>query len=382
MQCEKLFKEIDNLYPKYLKVWEDVCNIESPTNFKEGVDKVAEYFINMAEKLSWKVEVLKQEVAGDVLVITANEGAGEKPVCFSGHSDTVHPIGLFGSPAVKMDEEKIYGPGVMDCKGGIVASFMAMEALIKCGYKKRPLMLLIQSDEEVSSSISHKETINYICERAKDAVAFFNTEGQVKGTAVIERKGILRYRFEISGVALHSARCAEAANAIREAAYKIIELEKIKDAKGITCNCGLINGGSAVNTVAAKCTFTVDIRFLNEKQLNEAREKVKKIAETVYIEGCSTKLEEISFRPAMEYCEKNAALLDKMNEIFAECGLETLKARLCLSGSDAAYTTLREIPTIDNIGVAGGNIHSKDEFAYLESLKTSAKNMATAAYMI
>lgn len=382
MNFENLVEEIDKLYPKYLKVWEDVCNIESPTNFKEGVDKVSEYFINMAEKLSWKVEVLKQEVAGDVVVITANVGAGEKPVCFSGHSDTVHPLGLFGSPAVKMDDEYIYGPGVMDCKGGIVASFMAMEALIKCGYNRRPLMLLIQSDEEVGSSISGRETIKYICEKAKNAVAFFNTEGSVGDTVVTERKGILRYRFTVSGVALHSARCAEASNAISEAAHKIIELEKIKDADGVTCNCGVISGGTTANTVAAECTFTADIRFVNEEQLLWVREKVKEIAETVYVNGCTAKIEEISFRPAMEKCEKNIKLLDKMNEIYRECGMKELKPRFNLSGSDAAYTTLSGIPTVDCIGVEGKNIHSKDECARLSSLKESAKKMAAVAYYI
>lgn len=382
MKCEKLFETIDSLYDKYVKIWEDVCNIESPTNFKEGVDKVSEYFINMAEKLSWKVEVLKQEVAGDVVVITANEGAGEKPVCFSGHSDTVHPLGLFGSPAVKMDDEYIYGPGVMDCKGGIVASFMAMEALIKCGYNRRHLMLLIQSDEEVGSSISGRETIKYICEKAKNAVAFFNTEGSVGDTVVTERKGILRYRFTVSGVALHSARCAEASNAISEAAHKIIELEKIKDADGVTCNCGVISGGTTANTVAAECTFTADIRFVNEEQLLWVREKVKEIAETVYVKGCTAKAEEISFRPAMEKCEKNIKLLDKMNEIYRECGMKELKPRFNLSGSDAAYTTLSGIPTVDCIGVEGKNIHSKDECARLSSLKESAKKMAAVAYYI
>ena len=40
MDHKVLFDEIDRLYPDYLKVWEDVCNIESPTIYKEGVDKV------------------------------------------------------------------------------------------------------------------------------------------------------------------------------------------------------------------------------------------------------------------------------------------------------------------------------------------------------
>lgn len=382
MNCEKLFEIIDSLNEKYIKIWEDVCNIESPTNYKEGVDKVSEYFIKLANELGFKVEVLKQKVAGDVVCITANEASDAEPVCFSGHSDTVHPIGLFGTPAVKMDDEKIYGLGVMDCKGGIVASFMAMDALVKCGYTKRPLMLLIQSDEEVGSSISNLETINYICEKAKNAVAFFNTEGMVGDTVVIKRKGILRYRFNISGVALHSSRCAEASNAIGEAAYKIIELEKIKDKDGLTCNCGIISGGTTANTVAAECTFTADIRFLNEEELLWVREKVRTIAETVYVKGCTTTCEQISFRPAMEEREENFKLLSKMNEIYKECGFTELEPRFSISGSDAAYTTICGIPTVDCIGVEGMNIHSKDEYALLSSLAKSAKRMAVVAYKI
>ena len=41
---EKLFETIDALFPTYLKVWEDVCNLESPTEDKNGVDQVGAYF--------------------------------------------------------------------------------------------------------------------------------------------------------------------------------------------------------------------------------------------------------------------------------------------------------------------------------------------------
>jgi hypothetical protein len=50
MKCEALFAKIDELYPKYVKVWEDVCNIESPTADKAGVDEVCQYIVNMAEE--------------------------------------------------------------------------------------------------------------------------------------------------------------------------------------------------------------------------------------------------------------------------------------------------------------------------------------------
>ena len=50
MECLELFEKIDELNEKYIKIWEDVCNIESPTNFKRGVDAVGEYFIKLARE--------------------------------------------------------------------------------------------------------------------------------------------------------------------------------------------------------------------------------------------------------------------------------------------------------------------------------------------
>ena len=42
---DQIVKIIDELNEEYVKIWEDICNIESPWNCKEGVDAVGEYFI-------------------------------------------------------------------------------------------------------------------------------------------------------------------------------------------------------------------------------------------------------------------------------------------------------------------------------------------------
>lgn len=382
MKCEKLFSEIEKSEEKYLDMLEEVCNIESPTAFKEGVDAVGKYFSDVAVSHGWMIETFRQDISGDVICITFNPDAKGAPVSVSGHMDTVHPVGSFGNPPVRRDSENMYGPGVMDCKGGIVAAVMAMDALEKCGYCDRPVKLFLQSDEENGSASSSKATINYICEKAKGSIAFLNLEGIKGDTAVLERKGILRYRFNIKGRALHSSRCAEAANAIAEAAYKIIELEKMKDAGGLTCNCGIIEGGTTANTVAEECTFVADIRFSTEDELAIVKNKVSEIAKHITVEGCSCKAEEISFRPAMALCDRNIKLLDKMNDIYKENGLPELKGRACLSGSDAAYATEAGIPCVDNLGTEGGNIHSVKEYIRLQSLSESAKRIAAFIYCV
>lgn len=110
MSYTELFSQIEALNQEYLSFLEDVCNIESPTALKEGVDKVAYFFADKAKEKGWKVEVFKQDKAGDVICITLNPEIDEKPISLSGHIDTVHPVGLFGYPPVKRDNEKNVRP--------------------------------------------------------------------------------------------------------------------------------------------------------------------------------------------------------------------------------------------------------------------------------
>lgn len=382
MVCEKLFSEIDSLNEKYLDVLEDVCNIESPTAFKKGVDKVAYYFANMAKGKGWKVEVCKQKVAGDVVCITLNPESTEKPISLSSHLDTVHPIGLFGTPAVKRDDTKMYGPGVLDCKGGAVSAFMAMDALEKVGFKKRPVMLLLQTDEEVGSRISNHETINYICEKTKDSVGFINLEGSSGNTAVLQRKGVVRLEFNIKGKAAHSSRCFQGASAIAEAAHIILELEKYKDPENTTCNCGVISGGTVANTVAEECTFTADFRYATEENYREIKALIEKICNNPHLEGIKCTAKILNDRPAMEKVQRNLDFLEKINEIYIQNGMPALEARGALGGSDAAHITEYGTPCIDNLGTEGDYIHSMNEFIYLSSLSESAKKIAAVAYCI
>ena len=383
MEHTKLFETIDRLSDEYVRFLLDICNIESPTDHKAGVDAVGTYFAERARARGWKVEYHEEAVAGNVVAITMCADAPGTPIALSGHMDTVHPIGSFGTPAAYIGDGKLYGPGATDCKGGIVAAFLAMAALEDCGFSDRPVMLLLQSDEENSSRFSEKRTIGYICEKAKDAAAFLNCEGHIRGYLCLARKGILRYQFRVFGKAVHSSKCDEGVSAIAEAAHKILELEKYKDKEwGITCNCGLIEGGTAENSVPAECVFTADLRVSDEADARLAEELVQRVAQTSYIEGSRCEVVLKSKRVPMEYTERNVALLARMNEVFSAVGLPTVEGRRRHGGSDAADATAYGIPAIDNMGVTGEHIHSAGEYMEICSLAESAKRIAAVtAYL-
>ncbi len=374
---KKTFQKIDSLMDEYTKILEDVVCIESPSLSKSKVDEVGKYFVNLALRNGWEVEIEKFEEYGDVVTIIMNKNAPGSLITLSGHMDTVHSVGTFGVPPIKREGDKLIGPGTVDCKGGIVAGFLAMNALADMGYKDRPIMMILQSNEEIGSP----KTIDYICEKAKDSVAFLNLEGHEKyfeGKACLKRKGIARFLFDIKGVETHSSYCArEGANSIAEAAHKILELEKIKNDDGLTFNCGVIEGGTTPNTVPGSCKFKLDVRFATNKEYEEAKEIVKRVADTNYINGCVTEVSQISMRVAMELNDKNINLLNKVNKIFDANGLTELEIGERSGGSDASCVSSYGIPCIDSLGIGGERAHSVEEYALISSMAESAKRIAS-----
>ena len=382
MSIEKIFRQIDALFPTYLSVWEALCTIESPSDSKEGLDAACDYVIALAAERGWEIEVFEDTgKAGKIASITLAPRAKGSLLCLSGHLDTVHPVGLFGYPPTRMEGDRIYGPGVTDCKGGIVAALLAMDALDRAGFSDRPVRLLLQSDEEVGSRYSDRRTINYIIDQSKDAVAFLNLEPAYPGTACIARKGIVTYTFTVNGVEAHTSLCAVAgSNAILEAAHKIIELEKIKDDAGLTCCCSVISGGTVSNTVPGQCVFKANVRYATREQLAYMDDYAKAVSEKVFVKGCTTTFTRSSRgRIMMELCERNLSLLDALNEAFKKAGLSPLEGKKRGGGSDAADVTEAGIPCLDSLGVVGDYIHSADEVAEIESLRQAAMRIASAA---
>ena len=383
MNHNEVFSKIDSLYGRYLDILREVCEIESPTDHKVGVDAVGRYFLDFAASRGWETDIHREALSGDAIAITMNPNAPGAPVSLSGHMDTVHPVGSFGDTPVRRDEECTFGPGTVDCKGGLIAALLAMDALDALGFSERPVKLLLQSDEEIGSRLSEKRTINYICDMAKGSAAFLNLEGNSGEYFTVARKGIANFRFTVIGKEAHSSSCAtEGASAIAEAAYKIIELEKFKDEGGITCNCGVISGGSVPNTVAGRCEFIANFRFATAKELSEVKAAVSRIAEETHVHGCSCTVEQFSERVAMEKTERNLALADRINDIFRKVGRPPRKTKSGLGGSDAADVTAAGIPCLDSFGVRGGYVHSEREYMFNISLSDAAKEIAAVILYI
>ncbi len=369
---QNIFSYITSNQEKYVSFWENICNIEGTAADKIQIDRLADEITEFAVSEGFSVTRIPFEKCGDYLVIDTCPSA-EKGCAFMAHTDTVHKIGSFGIPAVRRDGDILYGPGVIDCKGGIAIALLTMKALKENGYDKN-LRLLLTTDEEVSNRLSGEKGIDAIKDQLAGYKAAFNCEVGREGEIVVSRKGILRAVIEIKGVSAHSGiDYIKGVSAVREAAYKIIELETKSDPDNITYNCGIVSGGEKPNIVPERCEITVDVRVRDSVGMAEAERVLREITEKSFVEGTSATLKPISRREAMLRNEDTERLFDILCDVANKYNFGELVAVESGGGSDSAYSQLAGVPSVCAVGACGDFCHTDREFAYISSLEKQAK---------
>ena len=370
---QEAFRAADVRLQEYASFLEQICGIESKSEDKQAIDRVCEAVLAKGEECGFIVRRFPQEKAGNVASLTYNP-EGKKPmVCVSAHMDTVHLKGAFGDPPVRRDGDVLRGPGVMDCKGGIAVGLLVMHILKDIGYGDRPVRLILQSEEEIQCILSGGKTLDFLREEAEGAAAFFNLEGREPGKITTFRKGIIRAEMTVRGRAAHAGDYFEGISAVREAAHKVIRLEKQSEKDGITYNCGIIRGGTAMNVIPAECRIYIDVRIRSDEEYRKAMRVLEEAAAHADAPGTSSEVRVISSRRPMERTEANVALFRHIDFVCRACGFGPMEENASNGGSDAAYASLMGIPTVDDLGVIGDHYHSLDEWCSIPSIAESAK---------
>jgi len=360
---------------RFLDLWLELVRAESPSSNKECVDKVGQIVKAFAEEICFSHRTVPFEKAGDGIVIEYNNGSKEAPVLLGAHMDTVFAVGEFGENPVRQEGSILYGPGVHDCKSGIILGLTTLYLLKQSGYADRPVKLMLSPDEERSNTFSGQAGRDFIRHEASSSFCAFNLDGGYEEKFVVSRFGITRNNFVIKGIPAHAGVFYDKGrSAIKEAAHKIIELEKETCLERMTFNCGTITGGTVTNVVPEHCTVGIDTRFRDADALKQAQAILRRIADTVFVEGTTCTLEQVSYRPCMS--ETPASL--KLAELYMAChkavtGKDITPTGGNRGGSDASNMAETGLPTIDTVGIIGSLYHTKLEWADSSTLLPRAE---------
>lgn len=373
MEFGQLETVIEERYEDYVSFLCDICSFEARADDVKTLNKMVDFIEAYATKEGFTVERCPMEKCADFLCIDMNKGA-QKGGLMLAHMDTVHEKGVFGENPITRLEDRIIGPGVIDCKGGIAVALLAMKTLLQNGYPKH-LRLLLTSDEEVSNVLGGEAELEFFKEKCEGFPCALNCELSENNRVVISRKGICKYRIDVKGISGHSGvHYFECRNPIEEAAHKIIALQSKSERGGITYSCNIINaGGNMVNVIPETCTVFVDVRFPLKSDLERIEDTMREIVGKSYVDKTSSTFTALTVRPPMERNEKTDELFEKIVGISRKYGLGEITPFESGGGSDSCYTQALGIPSICGMGAGGKFCHTTNEYVITRSVAQRAK---------
>ncbi|WP_026689618.1 M20 family metallopeptidase [Alteribacter aurantiacus] len=335
---------------------------ESPTYRKELVDKCSGILMKMFEKhLGATSVVYPQLKRGDHFRVKV--GKGRKRILILVHVDTVWDQGRL---VTYKKDGKIFGPGAMDMKGGIVQGIWAVKALKACGgLQGKEVVFLCTSDEEVGSQTSK----SIIESEAKKSQVVLVLEPPVSETGAIKtsRSGIGLYDYYIKGRGAHAGIDHEkGVSAVKELAHQILKLEELTDyRRGTTVNVGVVSGGSRLNVIPDTARARIDFRVKSNQEANRLIRIIEKPVPVT--EGISISVKGHLNRPPMEKTDSTAILFERVKEAGRKVGL-LLEESHVGGGSDGNFTAALGIPTIDGLGCFGDGAHALHEHIFLDQM--------------
>lgn len=344
-----------------------MVEVETPSGDEAAIVRFADLLEAKTSDIA-KMRRVKARGFGPQLLLEFDLPGGRKSGQILGlaHSDTVHPMGTLSKFPFAARSGCLYGPGVLDIKGGIALFIYAVRALRELDIPvAKKVVLQIVSDEEIGSDASRELTEKMA--RQSDYVLVVEPGTGLSGKLKTARKGTGDYSVKVHGIASHAGvDFSSGASAIVEVAKQIEVIAGFTElTKGITVNPGVVRGGTRTNVVADYAQVDVDIRIAKLKDFTVLDRKFRKLK--AFDKRCRIEVEGGLNRPPMERTREIAKLFEKAKQLASELGI-VLEESSTGGGSDGNFTAALGVPTLDGLGCVGDGAHTLHECLLIERI--------------
>ncbi len=356
-----------------LAVLRQLVEIESPSHDKAAVDRMGERVAGLLQAAGATVERLPRDGVGDPVLGRWEGGPGDPSILLLCHTDTVWPLGTLEERPVRVEGERLYGPGAFDMKAGIVIALTALRGLAALGrHPVGAVTMLCNGDEEIGSRGSR----GLIEKLAAESDLVLCLEPAIPGGSLkTARKGVAGYTMRVRGRPAHAGADHEkGVNAIEEMAHQVLSLQALTDyPSGTTVNVGVIKGGSATNVVPAECEIQVDVRVTSREEAE--RVSVLMAGLKPHLPGAELTVEGGLGHPPMSRDALMVRTFGQVQRIARRHGLEVTESSTG-GGSDGSFAAALGAPTVDGLGADGDGGHAVHEHVRIPSLPQKAALLA------
>lgn len=370
---EYLERSVDDM----LNLLEQLVRAESPSSNPAAQDVVFSMLRTELTALDFAVTRVPGGSTGGYLYAAPRARLkGNAYQVLLGHCDTVWPLGTLREMPFRIDDGRVFGPGVFDMKAGLAQMIFALRALRETG--QTPMVapvVLINSDEEIGSRESGRQ-IKRLARYADRALVLEPALG-LRGKLKTARRGAGKFYVRVRGRSAHTGLDpGSGASAILELSHVIQALHEMNDPDaGVSVNVGMIEGGVGSNVVAPESTAVVDVRVADKADCEWIAQQIRELKPVT--PGTTLEIEGRFGRDPMEPTPRNRALWKRAQEAAAELGIVIEGGRS--GGVSDANMTSRFTATIDGLGAVGDGAHAHHE--YLD-IKKMPERSALLALMV
>lgn len=341
---------------------------DSGSTDEAGLSAVAAIAVEELKELGAKIETHKAVEPGKAEnVVATMEGTGKARILMMAHMDTVFREGDAAKRPFRIENGRIYGPGVVDDKGGIALGVSALKILKELGFKDfATLTLLLNSSEEIGSPGSRA----LIEETAKRHDVVLNLEpGRPADGLVTHRKGSGKAYVTVKGKSAHAGVAPESGrNAAAELSHQVLGLGGLGDKdKGTSFNFTVLKAGTASNIIPEDAEGVADVRVRTTDEFDRVERDLREKSQSRLIPDTTVTVRLERNFPPMPKNDATDALAAKAQEIYGEVG-----RKLVLEGSggaaDSSIAAGAGVPAIDGLGIVGGEIHTPNEYGEADSV--------------
>jgi glutamate carboxypeptidase len=352
-----------------LKRWVD---ISSPTTDPEGVNRMMDEAEAAMEGIGASTERHPgRDGYGDAVIARMPWGQGVPGILVLCHLDTVHAPGSFERDlAYRLDGDKVFGPGILDMKGGTFLAVEAMRRIVEAGETTPlPVSFMFVPDEEVGSPTT-RELIE--AEAQGQRLVLVPEPAQEGADVITGRWAFQRFLIRARGTPAHAgATLASGRSAIREIAEQIIEIEEISQPeRNLTLSAGVLSGGKFVNVVPWICEAQVLAVTEDPADFDRVRERMTSLR--ARHDGIKLEVEPGPARPLFTPTPQSLELYEHARALARTIGFDP-EPGIVGGGSDGNFTGALGVPTLDGLGPCGGGFHTQDEHVLASSLIPRAR---------
>ena len=335
----------------------ELVEVESPSDDKAAVDRAGAVTETWIKALKGQLKRHKSALYGELLEAKFGPARSRRGrILLLGHLDTVWPMGTLAKMPWRDSGGKLWGPGVLDMKAGIVMAIEALAALQGLGIALPPVTLLLNSDEEIGSPFSRAIT-ERIVRKCKVVFVLEPAQGLAYKTA---RKGVGHFTLRVQGVSSHAGVDFEKGHsAVLEMARIVQRASAFTNlSKGLTVNAGVITGGTRSNVIAADCVAEVDVRIARASDTASVERMFRSLRTTD--RACKLTVSGGINRPPMERKAGTVELFRTARALAKEIGF-VLEEAATGGGSDGNFTAALGVTTLDGMGAVGAGAHASHE---------------------